>query len=79
MMRRMYHRCKLVHADLSEYNILYVILVFCTSSMFSGYFYLFAYFHSYHKNRMYFIDVSQSVEHDHPNSLQFLRKVSFEP
>lgn len=40
-------------------------------------FIFFAYFHSYHKNRMYFIDVSQSVEHDHPNSLQFLRKVSF--
>uniref|UniRef100_A0A6B2L2F9 Serine/threonine-protein kinase RIO1 n=1 Tax=Arcella intermedia TaxID=1963864 RepID=A0A6B2L2F9_9EUKA len=50
MMRRMYHRCKLIHADLSEYNILY------------------------YKNRCYFIDVSQSVEHDHPNALNFLRK-----
>lgn len=50
MMRRMFHRCRLIHADLSEYNILF------------------------HKNRMYFIDVSQSVEHDHPNALQFLRK-----
>jgi len=45
----MYHRCRLVHADLSEYNMLY------------------------HKGRVYFIDVSQSVEHDHPNALQFLR------
>lgn len=47
----MYHRCKLIHADLSEYNILF------------------------YNNRVYFIDVSQSVEHDHPNALQFLRKV----
>ncbi|KAI0216348.1 Serine/threonine-protein kinase rio1 [Massospora cicadina] len=49
LMRRMYHVCKLVHADLSEYNILY------------------------HNKRLYIIDVSQSVEHDHPHALEFLR------
>lgn len=48
-MRMMYQVCRLVHADLSEYNILY------------------------HKERLYIIDVSQSVEHDHPRSLEFLR------
>ncbi|OKL62989.1 hypothetical protein UA08_01787 [Talaromyces atroroseus] len=48
-MRTMYQTCRLVHADLSEYNILY------------------------HKNKLYIIDVSQSVEHDHPRSLEFLR------
>ena len=47
--RRMYQVCRLVHADLSEYNILY------------------------HANQLYIIDVSQSVEHDHPRSLEFLR------
>jgi RIO kinase 1 len=45
----MFHACKLVHADLSEYNILY------------------------HEDRLYIIDVSQSVEHDHPNAFNFLR------
>ncbi|KAI1810186.1 putative extragenic suppressor of the bimD6 mutation [Poronia punctata] len=49
MMRRMYQICKLVHADLSEYNILY------------------------HDKQLYIIDVSQSVEHDHPRSSEFLR------
>ncbi|KAH6654145.1 serine/threonine-protein kinase RIO1 [Truncatella angustata] len=49
IMRRMYQVCKLVHADLSEYNILY------------------------HDQKLYIIDVSQSVEHDHPRSLEFLR------
>lgn len=49
-MRIMYHTCKLVHADLSEYNLLY------------------------HNDKLYIIDVSQSVEHDHPHSLEFLRK-----
>ncbi|KAI9099826.1 serine/threonine-protein kinase RIO1 [Phlyctochytrium arcticum] len=46
----MYNRCKLVHGDLSEYNILY------------------------HEGQLYVIDVSQSVEHDHPHALEFLRK-----
>ncbi|EGC35469.1 hypothetical protein DICPUDRAFT_33395 [Dictyostelium purpureum] len=49
MMRTLYHKCRLVHADLSEYNMLY------------------------YKNTLYIIDVSQSVEHDHPHSLDFLR------
>ncbi|OJZ91921.1 hypothetical protein ASPFODRAFT_39113 [Aspergillus luchuensis CBS 106.47] len=48
-MRVMYQTCHLVHADLSEYNMLY------------------------HKNKLHIIDVSQSVEHDHPRSLEFLR------
>jgi RIO kinase 1 len=49
-MRIMYQVCRLVHADLSEYNLLY------------------------HNEKLYMIDVSQSVEHDHPHSLEFLRK-----
>ena len=50
VMRKMYHECRLVHGDLSEYNLLYF------------------------KKTVYVIDVSQSVEHDHPNALEFLRK-----
>ncbi|KZS95330.1 RIO1-domain-containing protein [Sistotremastrum niveocremeum HHB9708] len=49
IVRSLYHQCKLVHADLSEYNILY------------------------HNSSLYIIDVSQSVEHDHPNAFNFLR------
>ncbi|EST08157.1 RIO-like kinase [Kalmanozyma brasiliensis GHG001] len=47
--RIMYHECRLVHADLSEYNILY------------------------HQGHLWIIDVSQSVEHDHPRAFDFLR------
>ena len=31
-------------------------------------------FNSYFNEEIYIIDVSQSVEHDHPHSLEFLRK-----
>ncbi|XP_056599615.1 serine/threonine-protein kinase RIO1 [Triplophysa dalaica] len=49
-MRIMYQDAHLVHADLSEFNMLY------------------------HNGDAYIIDVSQSVEHDHPHALEFLRK-----
>ncbi|XP_072219707.1 serine/threonine-protein kinase RIO1 [Leuresthes tenuis] len=49
-MRKMFHEARLVHADLSEFNMLY------------------------HDGDAYIIDVSQSVEHDHPHALEFLRK-----
>uniref|UniRef100_A0AAR2JD40 Serine/threonine-protein kinase RIO1 n=1 Tax=Pygocentrus nattereri TaxID=42514 RepID=A0AAR2JD40_PYGNA len=49
-MRLMYQDARLVHADLSEFNMLY------------------------HNGDAYIIDVSQSVEHDHPHALEFLRK-----
>lgn len=52
IMRDLHWKAKLVHADLSEFNILYNPV----------------------SDRMYIIDVSQSVEHDHPNALMFLRK-----
>lgn len=48
-MRILYQKCRLVHGDLSEYNVLY------------------------HDDKLWLIDVSQSVEHDHPRSLEFLR------
>jgi RIO kinase 1 len=50
IVRHMYQRCKLVHGDLSEYNLLW------------------------HRQQVYVIDVSQSVETDHPSALDFLRK-----
>ncbi|KAJ6613295.1 RIO1 family-domain-containing protein [Mycena sp. CBHHK59/15] len=47
--RTLFHQCRLVHADLSEYNILY------------------------HAQHLWIIDVSQSVEQDHPAAFDFLR------
>ena len=44
----MYQQCKLIHADLSEYNMLW------------------------HEEKLWFIDVSQSVEPFHPHALEFL-------
>ena len=49
-MRILFHDCKLIHADLSEYNLLY------------------------YEDTLYMIDVSQSIEHDHPHSLEFLKR-----
>ena len=48
MMQDMYQKCKLIHADLSEYNMLW------------------------HDSKLWFIDVSQSVEPTHPHALEFL-------
>lgn len=47
-MHKMYNVGQLIHADLSEYNILWW------------------------DNKCWFIDVSQSVQPDHPNGLEFL-------
>jgi len=52
IMRMLFWKARLVHADLSEFNILYNI----------------------EEDQLYIIDVSQSVEHDHPSALLFLRK-----
>lgn len=49
-LHQIYNKAKLVHADLSEFNILFL------------------------NEEIYIIDVSQSVEHDHPHALDFLRK-----
>jgi RIO kinase 1 len=50
IVRCMFQVCRLVHGDLSEYNILHF------------------------RNALYVIDVSQSVEHDHPQALEFLKR-----
>lgn len=44
----MYTKCDLIHADLSEFNLLWYL------------------------NRIWVIDVSQSVMNVHPHALQFL-------
>ncbi|XP_024255648.1 serine/threonine-protein kinase RIO3 [Oncorhynchus tshawytscha] len=48
MMQQLYHECNLVHADLSEYNMLW------------------------HQGKVWLIDVSQSIEPNHPHGLEFL-------
>ncbi|XP_020296212.1 serine/threonine-protein kinase RIO1-like [Pseudomyrmex gracilis] len=49
IMWKMYNKCRLVHADLSEYNMLY------------------------HNGSIVVIDVSQAVDRDHCNAIEFLR------
>lgn len=78
-MRKMFQDARLVHADLSEFNMLYVVtasstyvplqiktLGCCNLPLLSAC--------RYHGGDAYIIDVSQSVEHDHPHALEFLRK-----
>lgn len=50
LLRRMLVDCNLVHADFSEYNLLYF------------------------EKKIWVIDVSQSVEKDHPFSFEFLKR-----
>eukprot|EP01104_Vermistella_antarctica_P008130 TRINITY_DN2032_c0_g4_i1.p1 TRINITY_DN2032_c0_g4~~TRINITY_DN2032_c0_g4_i1.p1 ORF type:complete len:651 (-),score=205.00 TRINITY_DN2032_c0_g4_i1:192-2144(-) len=50
LIRQMYQKALLVHADLSEYNLLWF------------------------KNEIYVIDVSQAIENDNPNALNYLRR-----
>lgn len=53
LLRDMFIKCNLVHADYSEYNLLYF------------------------KKTVWVIDVSQSVEKDHPYSFEFLKRDIF--
>ena len=50
MMQRMCKDCNLVHADISEYNMLW------------------------HDDKVWFIDVSQSIEPTHPQALEILAR-----
>ncbi|KAA3671538.1 RIO kinase 1, partial [Paragonimus westermani] len=47
--RTLYQKCRLIHADLSEYNLLYL------------------------NGKAWMIDVSQAVEHESPQALEYLR------
>ncbi|CCM03492.1 uncharacterized protein FIBRA_05626 [Fibroporia radiculosa] len=87
MVRRIFLECKLVHADLSEYNVLYYIKgsapafshpeidapppaaqtqeTAAAETRSEG--------ETEARGHLYIIDVSQSVEHDHPHAFDFLR------
>ena len=74
-------RCKLVHGDLSEYNMLGTYLsakpragevVFMSSAKHASCCMAGLRLHS--DGKLYIIDVSQSVESDHPQALDFLKR-----
>ncbi|KAI0720465.1 RIO1 family-domain-containing protein [Cerioporus squamosus] len=82
MTRRMFVECKLVHADLSEYNILYHIedtpsnpgpLTETTDDAAPASTSEDEPSSEPPRGHLYIIDVSQSVEHDHPHAFDFLR------
>lgn len=50
VIRELYQECRLIHADLSEYNLLV------------------------YEGAVWVIDVSQSIEHDHPMAFHFLKR-----
>jgi RIO kinase 1 len=56
IMRRMWTQCRLVHADLSEYNLLWYRA------------------EGEKRGKVVVIDVSQSVESDHPRAMEFLKQ-----
>lgn len=73
MVRKMFNECKLVHADLSEYNILYHVERPISSSSSAPSEPHQADEYPQQQGHLYIIDVSQSVEHDHPHAFDFLR------
>ncbi|KAJ1344721.1 hypothetical protein BSLG_000244 [Batrachochytrium salamandrivorans] len=78
----MFHKCKLVHADfllqfVPKCIFLFTLIIFYERVDIDSAPY-FNYSNNMYVNRyqkkIYVIDVSQSVEHDHPHALEFLRK-----
>ncbi len=78
-MRLLYQEGQLVHADLSEYNILYVTTTARVLSFACNPHDTHAHSHThmhnrYYRSKLYFIDVSQAIESDHENALTFLMR-----
>lgn len=69
VLRVLFHRCRLVHADFSEYNILYAAFLLSGQMCIT----LTKFCIRYHEDHLVIIDVSQSVEQDHPHAFDFLR------
>ncbi|KAI7906912.1 RIO1 family-domain-containing protein [Cokeromyces recurvatus] len=67
-----YPRLKDANIEASRYPALYYQLVKNIRTIFFSQFFIF--FNRYHSRKLYIIDVSQSVEHDHPHASEFLRK-----
>lgn len=76
-MRTLYQKCKLVHGDLSEYNILYFEVGIYLRILWDNLSVTSADDYnrwSFFQGHLYIIDVSQAVDLDHPHALDFLRE-----